>query len=86
METARDSEQKRIEAMQQQYRTVFVNPTEITSEAIIQLLTVLRRMLTKSAKEGEEERQAEERRGVDGRVLSWLAVRLCQPKMKFTVA
>jgi hypothetical protein len=33
--------------MQKSYRTIFVNPTEVNSEAVIHILVVLKRALTK---------------------------------------
>jgi len=32
--------------MQKSYRTIFVNPTEVSSEAVIHILVVLKRALT----------------------------------------
>ena len=44
------------------------------------MLIVLKRSLIQ-----EDEKEGRERRAVDGRVLSWLAVKLCKPSMDYTL-
>ena len=93
MRTARQSEEEKIALMESKYKTIFVNPTELSSEAIIQVLIVLKRSLTPSQEkkdekdeEGEEGTEKKEtRKAVDMRVLSWLAVKLCTSSMRYTV-
>jgi hypothetical protein len=51
MRLHRDSEQAELARMQNKYRTIFVNPTDLRSETIIQALIVLKRVYDQ-AREG----------------------------------
>lgn len=70
--------------MQKKYKTIFVNPTEIGSEALIHTIIVVKRAYERNE---ESIDVYDEKRGhsIDNRVLNWLVVKLCQPKMKYTV-
>ena len=71
--------------MQKKYKTIFVNPTEIGSEALIHTIIVVKRTYEQPP-EGSSDVYDEKRgHSIDNRVLSWLAVKLCHPKMKYTL-
>jgi hypothetical protein len=64
MRLARDSEHAELARMQKKYKTLFVNPTDLRSESIVQILIVLKRIYqqAREAREGEEGKDGKEGR------------------------
>jgi hypothetical protein len=66
-----------------------VNPTDISSEAIVHILIVIKRFFESRGRETqEEEGSGDGPKGtgaLDSRVVNWLLVRLCRSSMKYTL-
>lgn len=71
--------------MQKKYKTIFVNPTEIGSEALIHTIIVVKRAYERDEDSNSDVYDEKRGQSIDNRVLNWLVVKLCQPKMKYTL-
>ena len=64
-----------------------MNPTDINSEAIVYILMILKRTFESKGSQDEEISSTDRKRtgAIDQRVLNWLIVKLCKPKMKYNL-